>query len=367
MYLNTVFVQNVRNLQSQSIELSSGFNYLFGPNGSGKTALLEAVHILARGRSFRTNRIASVITREAKELIVRGSGVSTLGQTHTMAVSKSRSGMTQLRLDGTTQTRASAIAAYLPIQTLLPDAAELIFGGPGIRRGFLDWGVFHVERQFVDTSRNYRRLLLQRNAWLRSLEGKDPGLGADPWFAQLVDLAAQLSLMRERYLNRFSENFALMLKLLSPNLDISIRYDWGGLESFDLVEKKLTESWPRDVKLAATQRGPQRADLVFFSAGGAAAESVSRGQAKLVASAAILAQAEVLQQESGAKSVFLIDDFGAELDETHWKHFLETLMALQCQVIATSAEPYGALERLTLEKDKGRVFHVEHGKLQQIT
>ena len=73
----------------------------------------------------------------------------------------------RLRLDGEESKSAATLAAYLPIQLLLPNVGDLVFSGPAARREFMDWGLFHVKQNYVEIARRYRKLLKQRNAWLR--------------------------------------------------------------------------------------------------------------------------------------------------------------------------------------------------------
>jgi DNA replication and repair protein RecF len=281
-----------------------------------------------------------------------------------MAMSKDRAGKTILRLNSQNQNRASALAKHLPVQTILPEAAELVLGGPAERRAYLDWGVFHVEQGLVEAARRYRRVLTQRNAWLKSLAGKTPSINEDPWFEQLLEYGCAVGEMRQRYVATLGPLLKSTLSRLSPGMDVSIEYDWGGIVDVSSAEKKLGESWPRDVKFGMTHRGPHRADLRFLTADQLVSERVSRGQAKLISSAAILAQAELLYQHSGTKSLFLIDDFGAELDAEHWQLFLRTLLGLQCQVIATSTDPLNRAQSWVDDLEELRVFHVKHGEIE---
>lgn len=362
MYLKRLHLHNFRNLQEQAVSFSAGFNYVHGPNGAGKTALLEAIYLLARGRSFRTPKMGALIQYETPDLILRAEVVSESGQSHQLAMSKDRSGKTALNLDGQRQARASALAKHLPVQTLLPEASNLVLGSPGQRRAFLDWGLFHVEPLFVDLARNYRRVLMQRNAWLKSLNGNASRIEQDPWLDQFQMMAVQISEMRDAYIQQLTPYFNASMHRLAPELEVSVSYEWGGLNSAAEAEKKLGETWSRDVKFGATHRGPHRGDLVFLQAGRSAADAMSRGQAKLIASAAILAQAELLYALSRTKSLFLIDDFGAELDPTHWQNFLHTLLALECQVIATSTEPVHANQLMGEQITGLQMFHVEQGR-----
>lgn len=367
MHLKRLHVFNVRNIADQEVEFSPGFNYLSGDNGAGKTALLEAIHLLARGRSFRTHRIGPVIQHAQTALVVTGEVVLESGGRQTLGTQRNLDGSTELRLGQDKTVKVSALAQVLPVQTLLPDAAELVLGAPGLRRTFLDWGLFHVEPSFLSVSSQYRRVLSQRNAWLKQNSAKSPPLKEDPWFKQYRQFALQISTSRERYVAALRPSFDTFMKSLNADLDVQISYDWGGLVSADQADKKVSESYPRDVKLGATQRGPHRGDLLFIANGNPAAEVASRGQAKLVASAALMAQAKLLSEQGGQRLVFLIDDFGAELDQSHWQMLVTTLLTLNCQVIATSTEKLDLETGWVKRLPDLRVFHVEQGRVNPIS
>ena len=398
MYLSNLHVENLRNLQSVEVALSAGFNYFHGLNGAGKTALLEAVHLLFRGRSFRTHRGSHLIAHGENGLLIRGS-LQLEGRSSLIGLSKDRSGQSQLKQDGEKMHRVSDIARLLPIQTILPNSSELIFGAPSVRRSFIDWGLFHVERQFLDISRSYQRALSQRNAYLRQNTPSSP-IEGDPWVEQLVEYGAQIENWRSNYVGQLGQ----ILSRLSGELALPpINAVYRGVEGENkaqVLAKKMSENWLRDVKLGATHAGPHRANLAFETVGGHAADVLSRGQAKLLSCACILAQVEHLHLSTsigsegldlsdGSQSnlgqsgkslsirkqscLVLIDDFGAELDKVKWVKFVETLQKLGCQVIANSTEPMdlalvpkGSENNLTgeMSHSETRLFHVEQGRIQ---
>lgn len=381
MHLSRLHIEGLRNIDSIDLALGSGFNYLFGPNGAGKTAILEAIHLLARGRSFRAQSLDRLVSVTEKQMVLRAE-VSNRSGSHIMALSRA-GGASDYRLDGARVSGFSHLIEHLAVQTLLPDASDLVYGGPGGRRAFLDWGLFHVKHGFIGLSRQYNRALRQRNAWLKSFGREHDlqpsgGLEVDPWLNALVDFADQLNEARARYIESVGEPFGQVLACLSDDLDVELGYDPGGLSEGADSRKKMSESLARDVKFGVTHRGPHRADLVIRALSRAtagsgsdlernpytrhrASEVFSRGQAKIAASALMLAQVKLQQAETGQGSVVLIDDFGAELDMEHWRRFVGTLEGLGCQVIATSTqapEAQGLLSHVECD-----VFHVEHGRV----
>ena len=162
MYIERLDISFFRNLTHESVELSRGINFFWGPNGAGKTAILEAAHVLARGRSFRSSRSRTWIQHGADALTVRGALRNEAGMLETLAISKERAGKTVLRVNGEPEPRISEAAQRIPLQVLLPDVADLVFGSPQLRRQWLDWGAFHVKPEYLRTLRSYARALQQR-------------------------------------------------------------------------------------------------------------------------------------------------------------------------------------------------------------
>tara|TARA_B100000902_G_scaffold158668_1_gene154657 strand:+ start:498 stop:1607 length:1110 start_codon:yes stop_codon:yes gene_type:complete len=365
LLLNSLEVDHLRNLTTARLELCSGFNLIEGPNGAGKTTLLEAIHLLARGKSFRSSKISNLVQRNERLLRVRAQVMSGDGRSHILALEKQLGGDRALRLDGQEAKSAAALASFLPIQLLLPNVGDLIFSGPSDRREFLDWGLFHVKQDYVRLAREYRKILRQRNAWLRREQvGPDE---QDPWLAMITESGQRIGALRQDYLADLTPLFCEMLSRLDPSLECVLDYQAGGYaKNIAETRKKMAETKPRDVKSGSTQMGPHRADVAIQLAQASAQETASRGQGKTIGSAAALAQSALLAKHTGQPSVVLIDDFGAELDSAHRSRLLQALLAIGCQVVATSTEPLtDVLDGLS--KEHLRVFHVEHGSVHVST
>ena len=357
MFLNRLEVHDFRNLESVDLELGPGLNLFVGDNGAGKTALLEAVHVLGKGRSFRTHRVRNLVRSGTTQLVVRGVVQGDTGQKHTLAMSKSLREGTRLKLDGDPQRQLSRIAAHLPLQLMLPDVADLVFGPPSERRQFLDWGLFHVKHAYHGWLRDYLRLLKQRNAWLRSGEAeKSP----DVWAPAMSALAADIHRARHAYCQELGARLDQTVERLGMQLNLTLRYEpgWKAEDNGENLGNVMAECLPRDVKSGSTQYGPHRADFVVVSGDLQASQIISRGQGKVVSSALNVSQAEVLLAESGQRSVFLIDDLGAELDRKRSSRFFELLEQMGCQILATALETPSGL-------GDGAMFHVKHGAVNR--
>jgi DNA replication and repair protein RecF len=353
-------IAGVRNLSAVSISCGPGLNVFVGANGAGKTAIIEAVHIVARGRSFRSTSIGTVIKHGTRLLTVS----ARLRDEHRGEVQagivKHRNDRTEIHLNGRVERRVSEVARLMPIQLLLPDASSLVFGAPQERRRFLDWGAFHVKPLYVDLLRDYHRVLQQRNALLRaSAERAGRSMSElHAWTGQLVELGEAVDAARREYLNLLLPNVSSFLGTLASDLSVVVHYQSGWRDGASL-EDCMGEASARDVRFGLTHCGPHRADLRFWVDGQPAATTLSRGQAKVVASALRLGQAAITHELSGRKSLFLIDDAGAEIDAPHNERFFGALEAMDCQVFATTTS--GLVLGAPFAGARTRLFHVEQG------
>jgi DNA replication and repair protein RecF len=252
----------------------------------------------------------------------------------------------------------------LPVQTLLPSLSDLVFGSPVERRRWLDWGLFHVKPDYLRTLREYLKILKQRNAALKSFARGDlrqPEI--DVWTEGLLVVSQQLDAQRRDYMVEVIAETLMVLRRLSPGMEIAMTYRRGWSES-ESLEKVLSDSQARDVKLGATSAGPHRCDIALGTGGGVNSKAslvLSRGQGKLLASAMVLGQARLLMRATNRNSVFLIDDLGAEMDQKHSAALFRILQEMSSQILATSTHPPG--ESGMLSKTPVTMFHVEHGKV----
>lgn len=357
MFVERLDLQNVRNIESGHLDLAPRVNLLTGPNGAGKTALLEAVHLLIRGRSFRTNRSGSLLRHGAERLEV-GAGCrdDQLG-TVRLSYARERGGAVSLRRDGRPVRQSSAVAALLPIQLLLPDLSDLVFGSPGGRRQWLDWGAFHVKHEHAGNWRSYLRALRHRNSLLRA-SADSPTLGA--WTAQLAEFGEVVDAGRRTYF----ENVVVHIRdcLIALNEELQVDFDYArGWNGAGLAET-LAEDNDRDRQAGLTTSGPHRADIRIRCFGELASTVLSRGQGKLVAMAMHLGQAKDLLT-SGRPSLFLIDDVGAELDQGHNEGLYALLNGLNCQILATTTHLESSETMLNQQSDS-LMFHVKQGRFE---
>lgn len=366
MFLNRLDLHQVRNLEPARLEFSDGVLLITGDNGSGKTSLLEAVWLLGTGRSFRSNRVASMIRYGAASMTVFAQvRAATDVSPAALGIHRERSGESEIRIDGRRVAAASALASELPVQLINPDSVELVTGGPGRRRQFLDWGTFHVEHRFLETWKSFRRSLEQRNALLRA-RGRSGGARNeefDLWERQLVAAALELDRQRRAYVEWLRPGVEDCLDALGGPGRIGLHYAPGWDAEADLAAL-LAEGRQADSEAGFTRIGPQRADLRLVAQGRRAAEVLSRGQQKILACALLIAQGRLLAERRGRSGVTLVDDLPAELDSDHRRRLGHALAGMQGQILVTAVQRDLVFEGLSQARGL-EMFHVEHGRVER--
>jgi len=350
-----------RNIEHCVLDLSSNFNFLHGSNGAGKTAVLEAVHILARGRSFRSKQLQDVIRVGRDRMVIRATVLDEHLGTQRLALARQRDSSMEMRINGEPCARLSQVSALLPLEVMTPDLVELVFGSPTVRRQWLDWGVFHVKPEFLGVTRRFNACLRQRNACLKSVgTGRLKESALDSWDAELSRLGGRIDELRQAHFDGIEGLILGCLGELGADFGVTMSHRRGWDADYDLSEA-LNRARARDLKLGVTSVGPHRADVEFRTRGQPSAATLSRGQAKVLASALLLAQADHIRRSARRIGVFLIDDIGAELDARHRRSFFQALVARGVQVLATSVERPDAV--VLHDCDGSASFHVEQGRI----
>ena len=355
MTLRHLRVDGLRCLSGQSLDFDERCNYLWGPNGSGKTSCLEAVYLLGRGRSFRTRQTARLVRHGSDRMTVFGVSQDEGGQPHHLGV-EFAGGRLESRLDGEPVVGPAEMLRALPVFVIDPRLHQLVEAGPTERRRYLDNGVFHVEQGFLANWRQYRRALGQRNA---ALKARVPDRELVLWTEPLVAAGQRVHEARAAYVRELAELAGSLGRTL-VGADIHIGYRPGWRQDLGLAEA-LADSRARDRATGFTQVGPHRADLQLDFESGGVRETASRGQQKLVAAALVLAQVGLFETRSGRRSTLLLDDASAELDGGAQLRLSEALGRLKSQQILTGL----SLESLQ-PKSGFPVFHVEQGRLRSM-
>jgi DNA replication and repair protein RecF len=316
-------------LQSAALDLDAKFTLISGPNASGKTTLLEAIYVLGRGRSFRTPRPQHLIRTGAERFVVFGE-VDNAQRSVPLGVEGTALGV-RAKIDGEKPSSLAELALTLPVQIIDPEVHHLIEEGPARRRRFLDWGVFHVERDFVGHWQRYQQVLKQRNAALKSRQSRPM---VSVWDGELLRYGQLLSAARTRYVAALgSHALAIGRNLLGMELTLSYRTGWAKDQG---MAEALEQSWNHDQEAGATQIGPHRAELSIRLEGAAVKDRISRGQQKLLAASLLIAQLKLFPENLPVQPSLLLDDPAAELDDERLSALIREVSAQSVQLIVTT-------------------------------
>ncbi|QNP41982.1 DNA replication/repair protein RecF [Lysobacter solisilvae (ex Woo and Kim 2020)] len=377
MHVTRLDLRQLRRFDEVTLAPGSGLNLITGDNGAGKTSVLEGLHLMAYGRSFR-GRVRDGLVRAGhpalevfvqwQERVPAGPGRVDAGRADAPAAAPRlrKAGLRHSgqgwsgRLDGNAVAHLGELCAALAVVSFDPGSHILVSGGGEPRRRFLDWGLFHVEQDFLGLWRRYSRALRQRNALLKS---RASGGQLDAWDHELAEAGEPLTRAREAYLDALAPHYTALLADLVPGVGLgSLRYAPGWRRDEMSLADALLLNRDRDLASGHTSAGPHRADWALAFAGLPGREALSRGQAKLTALAALLAQAEHYAAQRGEWPVVALDDLASELDRSHQRRVLERLLASGAQVFVTGTEAPPALTGW----DAGpmHVFHVKHGTVE---
>lgn len=356
MSLDSLGIEDFRCIERAELALHDRCNLISGENASGKTSLLEAIFVLGRGRSFRTAKAETLIRSgtSAFQLTARIRGE---GSARPLGLRLRRDGI-EARYAGRAVGGLAELATILPAQAIDPEVHRLIEGGPQERRRFLDWGVFHVEPNFVEHWRRYQRALRQRNAALKA--GAVPA-AVRAWDPELVEAGNLVAASRARYLQALAPHVAATAeRLLGGSLEITLHQGWSAERS---LQESVEASWTRDQERAMTHAGPHRADIAVRFEGAPARDRISRGQQKLAAAALLLGQLRCDAGLGSSVAALLVDDPAAELDAGNLERLLREVVSLPAQLFVTALDPTNpALANLP----PGHRFHVEHGSVTRL-
>lgn len=362
MHLRQLALTNFRNYARQDLDLESGPVLLLGQNAQGKTNLLEAVFLLATGRSERGvdadyiswdarddlqpyARIAGTAQRGIGEVSVEVAVLGRVG-THGMVAAK------RFKLNGVAKRTSDVIGAITAV-LFTTDDMELVKGAPAGRRRYLDVMLSQVDHPYLRALQRYTKVITQRNALLKRIQdGAAQTRELAYWDEELSRDGAAILTTRAAAVAQLAEGAAAMHARLSGGREqFALTYQPRFIDTWSperIIESgthaveaalldKLHAAHARDIAAGITLSGPHRDDLSMTLGGEAAASFASRGQQRTAALALRLAEARLLYERSGERPILLLDDVLSELDESRRASVLAAIDA--DQVWITSPDP----------------------------
>jgi len=364
MRVARLLLEDFRSYARAERELAPGVTALVGRNGAGKTNILEAIHLIARGDSPRARDDAELVrwganTARVSARVERVDDARTVDVLVFAPAEGERRRPRRYLLDGAGK-RAEEAIGELAVVSFFPEDVQLLAEAPSARRRYLDAMVAQVQRRHRAESREYQRILEQRNALLRALrdEGR-PTTELAFWDTELVRLAASISLRRLEAVRELVAPFRAAATRFAGADALSLAYA-AQVEGDTLEERSaayqalLAQKRDRELWQGTTLVGPHREDLAVSALGRALPSFASRGEQRSAVLSLKLAEAAWIRDRIGELPVFLLDDVLSELDPGRRDALVDALPE-GAQTLVTAAFEAGVPERLLERADVVRV------------
>jgi DNA replication and repair protein RecF len=369
VHVQRLEVVDFRNHPAAAVDLRPGVTALVGPNGSGKTNLLEAVGYLATLGSHRPGQDAALVRSGADAAVIRAAAVRA-GRTVLMELEIRPGSGVRGRINQAAVPRSRDLLGVVRAVLFAPEDLALVRGDPEERRRFLDTLAVQRLPRYLGARQDYDRVLRQRNSLLRSTGGRMPkgtALSAlDVWDDKLASAAAEIWAERLRLVQLLAPLVEAAYQGLAGRADlVGMSYSSTVLPEMDgppldvselagLLRERLAADRTREVERGITLSGPHRDDLLLALRGLAARTHASHGEAWSLALALRFASHRLLTAE-GDEPVLLLDDVFAELDRDRRERVAAVAGAAE-QAIVTAAVAEEIPSHLAAS-----MFHVEPG------
>ncbi len=357
MQIEHLQLAGYRNYSHLDLPIRSRLCIFVGANAQGKTNLLESIYYAATGRSFRAGADEELVAWGADEAAIRCAVARESGQTN-IDIRIARRGGKRILINGQPLRRQADIFGYLNAIVFTPDDLQMVKGGPGERRRFLDIELAQVSATYRHDLTTYYRILKQRNRLLLAIAEKSASADSlSVWDEQLLAAGCRVIVKRAEAAGRLAALGAgIHAAITSGQEELLITY-----RPFFTGTELAAGDWrsPAEVQerfLAAMQRlrraemargqslvGPQRDDLQFCIAGRDIRSFGSQGQQRTAVLACKLAELEFMRLETGEYPVLLLDDVLSELDQQRRQYFLQVVTErVQTFITTTSLHSFSA-------------------------
>lgn len=350
MPLRKINYQGFRNLVDAELEFGDDFNFIIGRNGAGKTNLLEAIFYVGFASSFRVKEEKSLIRSEDQFLRVNA---ETNGKKALIYLDNNKK---KLMLQGNEVQRLSDFIGWLGMTILSIEDIWIIRGSPAKRRAFLNWVIAKISPVYLANLIEYRKILRQRNKTLQlANENGDLSL-LEIFDEQLIKVGNEIYEEREINLPELKKNIAATgadFGLQKLNFDYQCT-----CPNMRLNHNTLKKVRQKEMIFGHTIVGPHRDDLLFSINGHPLRQFASEGEERAAVISLKLAEAEMLYNKTKKRPILLLDEVGAEFDQTK-KEILLSL--LKGQVFYASIQ----LPKFAQMQQKGyNLFSIKRGVIE---
>ena len=345
MRIRELTLRPFRNFAAIRLNFAADYALVFGPNGRGKSNILEAISYLSIGKSVRGAKDPQAVPHDEDFFDIQGQCIDGR-HNQQLRIFYGRKEGKKAFADASALPRVSDLLGLFRTVHFSPEDVSLVLRFPAQRRRLLDILISQSSVTYLRDLQRYHRVLAQRNHLLRAAKKlernyADPSV-MEPWDAQLIESGAQLRWHRLDALEKLRGPFVRYYDRFSPHdEEANIGYVGAKKRELDLLRDELREALERrreqEVHMGHTLNGPHRDDLRFSLNGESAEVYASEGQLKTVLISWKLAEARYMEEKTGRQPVLLLDDAFSELDPGRTGKLLDIVNEFE-QVIATTPQ-----------------------------
>lgn len=344
MRVNGISLHSFRNYGDETADFSGGVNIICGENAAGKTNILEAIFYYAAGKSFRNCKDRELIRFGCDSAETEMLFDTPAGQKK-MSVSYTKHGKRAIRLGQSPALKTREFMGMFRAVVFTPDHLSLVKGAPETRRRFLDLAICQSFPRYAPTVQEYNRILLQKNALLKTASSNGELL--DIYNERLSLLAAVITVNRAKYVSRLIPAANVFLSEMSREREeLTAVYRsqcgvCGDQEEVKNAYRKLFSAHLADEREKGfCVCGVQKDDVSFYINGKSIRLYGSQGQQRSAVLAMKLAEGELSASLTGDHPVYLLDDILSELDNVRRKFILSMLLGRQVIITGCGGEVY---------------------------
>ncbi|MFH1218822.1 MAG: DNA replication/repair protein RecF [Candidatus Peregrinibacteria bacterium] len=364
MKLTSLQLENFRNYSRHSLEFDPQKNItvLVGPNGKGKTNLLEAIYVLSLGRSFRTLHKDDLLTWDMDYMRCKGA-VKSDNESKDLEVFYSNYPRQQRSFKrNEVSMKNSEYLGNLLTVLFHPEDLNMLYLSPSLRRRYLNILLSQTDKYYLQALTNYNKILKQRNSLLFQIRDKrfsrlsTTNLEADldAWDTEIIEHGSYIIEKRTELTEFLATKLSPIYNSISGTKEkITLKYKSNTKGDY---EKRLKSKRETDIKTAKTLIGPHRDDIVFYINSQPIQTSASRGEFRTLLLAIKLAEIQYIKQKTKKNPVLLLDDVFSELDKKRQNQLLKSIKS--CQTIITTTD-IGNLGELAKESPTTMFVKVE--------
>ena len=316
---------------------------IWGENGSGKTSILEAVHILSMGKSFRTHMQKNLIKNGEEGYVVQGF-FNTQELKSTVATELKKKGIQKTKINGKKLLNRKELIGRNNVVVLSPEEQNITKGGPSERRKFFDRLFSMVSGNYIDALQSYNRALKQRNSALLTSKGRTSSKeGFLYWNEPLAIYGEKVWKIRKELIKEFQKDLAVIIKKYGGNITIDLDHICLGFEKKIFIEH-LLKTKHKDIKYKTTRTGPHRDNISIKFSGKNIRLFGSQGEHKISLVLLKLAEVVFIKNKTGKYPMLLLDDVFAKLDLERSRNLVRLINDLelesgeQLQTIVTTTD-----------------------------